>query len=91
MTGQKYMMRYAAGNYWIICADADAPYIAPLMTNEAGCCIWNCLMEQGNVEKAAQELMQRYSVSYEQALSDAEAFVRCLEDRQMKEIVKAGM
>ena len=40
-------IRYACGSYWIISTDVhlctDASYHAPVMTNEAGYHIWNCL------------------------------------------------
>ena len=47
-------IRYACGSYWIISTDVhlctDASYHAPVMTNEAGYHIWNCLKKHFSIQ-----------------------------------------
>ena len=61
-------IRYACGSYWIISTDVhlctDASYHAPVMTNEAGYHIWNCLKKHFSIEETAETISGLYNISY---------------------------
>lgn len=76
----RYQLRYAAGRYWLLDMEQEGiPYVRPLMTNEAGACIWK-MVEQGfDREQIVESLCQEYSVEREVAAADVEQFLRLLE------------
>lgn len=84
MTEGRYTIRYAAGHYWIIKTDYGE-YNTPVMTNEAGCYIWQCMTAYKDIEKTAQMLAEKYSIPYDEALSDTKAFAAHLREKGVRD------
>lgn len=79
MLKKNYLLRYACGSYWIIkISRGNEPYTAPIITNETGCYIWNCLKENHTAHQTAAFLAELYQIPYQEALRDTNEFIQLL-------------
>lgn len=79
MIKKSFQLRYACGCYWIVKISAEsAEYRAPIITNETGCAVWNCLQQDRTIVETAQTLTALYKIPYEEALEDTNAFIQLL-------------
>lgn len=79
MIKNNYILRYASDSYWIIKVPKDKePYTAPVITNETGGYIWNCLKRNNTAQETAAFLAKLYQIPYEEALKDTNEFIQLL-------------
>jgi hypothetical protein len=81
MLNQDFFIKYSSGCYWIVRGPhKDGGYTAPIMTNETGCIIFDCLKKDFSVEDTAFYLSEKYHISYQEALLDTNGFLTLLKD-----------
>lgn len=74
-----YLLRQVAGSWVVLPIGEETLNFNGMMTlNEAGRLLWQALEDGADLETLAAVLTERYEVSKEQALADAEEFVEKL-------------
>ena len=84
MDKPQYILRHAAGGYWIIKTDQQKEYIQPIMTNECGAFIWKAMEHGADLEKLKAVLQESYDISPEEAATDVISFLNQLAGHGMK-------
>lgn len=76
----RYQLRKAAGRYWLLDMEQPGfPYKPPVIINEGGAFIWECLAEGFSVARIAQKLAREYNIPAEEAHQDIIQFIIQLE------------
>ena len=77
----EFVLQQVAGS-WIVVpmGRASLDFNGMLMLNETGVVLWKALEAGGSVEDLAKALTKEYDVSMEQAVQDASAFLRKLQE-----------
>lgn len=70
-------LRYAAGAYWIY-KGVTKQYLPPVITNETGSCIWQCLKGGMDIESTVKHISGLYEIPGEEAYRDVEDFSKVL-------------
>ncbi len=82
MKPQEYILRYAAGIYWLIKADQqNTNYIPPLPINECGAMLWDGLVRGYGRTELTDLLQNKYGIDSQEALVDIELFFDQLTDK----------
>lgn len=72
----RYLLRYAAGCYWLLDVEQDGNvFKKPLPLNETGAVLWQSLEKGMNREECAKQLAGYYEISIDQALADVQVFL----------------
>lgn len=72
----KYLLRHAAGCYWLLDMEQDGRTLCrPLPLNETGAVLWRNLEKGMDRETCAEQLVDCYGITTEQALSDIQLFL----------------
>lgn len=67
----RYMLRKAAGRYWLLDMEQPGfPYRPPVVINEGGAYIWQSLAEGLSVTCIAEKLAMEYNIPEEEAQQD---------------------
>lgn len=88
MNKPRYLLRHAAGMYWIIKTDQQRQYIKPILTNECGALIWNGIENGSGVEELSKILQKNYGIGPEEALADIISFLNQLTGNGMEAYLK---
>lgn len=84
MDRQQYILRYAAGRYWIIKIDQQEPYyVPPFLVNECGAAIWKGLEAGYNTEELAKLLENQYGIDSAEAFIDIKDFLEQLANKEI--------
>lgn len=77
----EFVLQQVAGS-WIVVpmGRASLDFNGMLTLNETGVVLWKALEAGGSVEDLAKALTKEYDVSMEQAVQDASAFLRKLQE-----------
>ncbi len=74
-----YMLRYAAGNYWLIdMSQKGIPYKRPMTLNEVGAKIWEMLVNECSVAEMADKLNEEYDIPKQELEEDINQFINQL-------------
>ena len=67
---------------WVILplSAATVNFNGMITLNESGVMLWNILTDGSTREELANALVREYEVSYDEALSDVDAFLKMLDD-----------
>lgn len=80
-TLQNYLLRYAAGSYWVFRTDQqEANYIKPFLLNETGAELWRILETGCEVAEISEILQKKYKITSGQAEEDIQQFLHQLRD-----------
>ncbi len=75
-----FILREVAGSYVVVpVGSAVADFNGMITLNEAGAYLWQALEQEQTLPQLAKVLMSYYEVTEEQALLDAEQFVKKLQ------------
>lgn len=89
MKRKRYLLRYAAGCYWLLDMRQEGKtFCPPLPLNKTGAVIWRSIEKGINREKCAEHLAACYGISREQALMDVQLF---LEELQRHQVILPGI
>lgn len=78
----KYVMRYAAGTYWLLDIEQSGqPYHPPLTMNELGAEIWTMLSRGESTEQIIESLTREYEQPRERVNEDVALFVQTLKEQ----------
>ena len=78
----KYVMRYAAGTYWLLDIEQSGqPYRPPLTMNELGARIWTMLSGGESMEQIIEILTREYEQPRERVTEDVALFVQMLKEQ----------
>ncbi|MBP7174683.1 MAG: PqqD family protein [Thermoclostridium sp.] len=83
-----YLIRHAAGMYWIIKADQRKEYIRPVATNECGAILWERIEKGSSVKELSVLLQRKYGIGPEEALADVNEFLDQLIENGMEAYLK---
>lgn len=72
-------LRYAAGAYWIQRCNKTKQYLPPVITNETGSCIWQCLKGGMDIESTVKYISGLYKIPEEEAYKDVADFSKVLQ------------
>lgn len=76
---QKYMLRYAAGIYWLVKMNQqEAVYEAPMTMNDCGAMLWKGLMEGLTTKELSVVLQKEYGIDSKEAMTDINQFMEKL-------------
>lgn len=72
---EKYQLRYAAGEYWLLDMEQSGEhFIPPIILNRTGADIWQA-WQRGNLEEQVIAMLcEKYALNREQAREDYEQF-----------------
>lgn len=77
---ERYQLRYAAGQYWLLDMEQPGvPYKRPMSMNAVGAEIWELLSKGCTIEQTTEVLMKEYLVSKEEIHEDIRQFQKQLE------------
>jgi|BioPla2DNA2_1021312.scaffolds.fasta_scaffold00965_7 hypothetical protein len=85
---QRYLIRYAAGMYWIIKTNQQKEYTKPIATNECGALIWQGIENGSGVEELSVLLQKSFGIGTEEALEDVASFISQLTENGMEAYLK---
>jgi hypothetical protein len=88
MDKPRYILRHAAGLYWIIKTDQQKEYSKPVITNECGAFIWKKMEDGAGVERLEVYLQECYGIGSEEALTDVRSFLDQLKKNGMNAYLK---
>ena len=76
---ENFALRQVAGT-WVVLplAEATVDFTGMLTLNETGLMLWELLKSETTREALATALTEEYDVTYEQALTDVDAFIEKL-------------
>lgn len=83
-----YLLRHAAGIYWIIKTDQQKEYIKPIQINHCGALIWNGIENGSGMKELSALLQKTYGVGPEEALADVNTFLAQLTGNGMEAYLK---
>lgn len=76
MKRSRYLLRHAAGCYWLLDVEQDGrTFCQPLPLNKTGAALWKSIESGKNREECAEQLAECYGISKEQALMDVQLFL----------------
>ncbi|MDF2540310.1 MAG: hypothetical protein K0S47_28 [Herbinix sp.] len=74
-----YMLRNAAGIYWLVKINQqDSDYCAPMTINECGAIIWNGLTVGLTIDELSDLLQKQFGIEKEEAVTDVKHFLEKL-------------
>ena len=77
----EFVLQQVAGSWIVVPMGRASPDFNGMLTlNETGVVLWKALEAGGSVEDLAKALTKEYDVSMEQAVQDASAFLRKLQE-----------
>ncbi|MBQ8038840.1 MAG: PqqD family protein, partial [Lachnospiraceae bacterium] len=76
---ERYQLRYAAGQYWLLDMEQPGvPYKQPMCMNAVGAEIWEMLKKGWSVEQMTEVFMKEYQVEKEEIQEDIIQFQKQL-------------
>ncbi len=79
-----YVLRFAAGKYWLVRPLQNGKYEPPRQVNESGVWIWDKLEKGQSVGEIASDLAIKEGIPYPEAKADVEAFLQQLDTLGME-------
>lgn len=74
-----YMLRYAAGNYWLLDMSQEGiPYKRPMTLNEVGAKIWEMMVDEYCITEMSNKLAAEYDISETEIEEDIKLFMKQL-------------
>lgn len=78
--GTKYMLRKAAGSYWLLDMEQDGKqYKEPIELNESGAIIWDLVCKGREELAVAEYIAEQYGIGLAEAKEDVRQFLAGLE------------
>lgn len=84
MINTSYILRYAAGSYWIIKTNQLGAYEKPVATNECGALLWKGLMQGADEERLAELMQEEYKIEFAEATENIRSFLSQLKEAGIK-------
>lgn len=79
---EKYQLRQAAGQYWLIDMEQSSEnYCPPIGMNESGAIILESFLETNDVKQSALRLQEVFGIDLQEAEMDAVAFLDQLRNK----------